>query len=116
MASVRDAVFELLRSRGMTTVFGDPGSTEMAFLNDLPSDFRYILGLHEGAVVAMADGFAQATGRPTLVNLHSAPGVGNAMGSIVNARATALPNLQSMIDLPRTDLTSSIGFSFRPEA
>lgn len=91
MASVRDAVFELLRSRGMTTVFGNPGSTEMAFLNDLPSDFRYILGLHEGAVVAMADGFAQATGRPTLVNLHSAPGVGNAMGSIVNARANRSP-------------------------
>jgi benzoylformate decarboxylase len=75
----------------MTTIFGNPGSTEMAFLNDLPADFRYILGLHEGAVVAMADGYAQATGTPTLVNLHSAPGVGNAMGSIVNARANRSP-------------------------
>ena len=71
MTSVREAVFELLRNRGMTTIFGNPGSTEMAFLNDLPSEFRYILGLHEGAVVAMADGYAQATGNPTLVNLHS---------------------------------------------
>lgn len=91
MTSVREAVFELLRNRGMTTIFGNPGSTEMAFLNDLPSEFRYILGLHEGAVVAMADGYAQATGNPTLVNLHSAPGVGNAMGSIVNARANRSP-------------------------
>ncbi len=84
-ASVREATFALLRARGMTTVFGNPGSTELGFLRDFPSDFEYVLGLHEGVVVATADGFAQATGRPAFVNLHSACGVGNAMGAVVNA-------------------------------
>ena len=85
MPTVRRATYDLLRTRGMTTVFGNPGSTELAFLADFPSDFRYVLGLHEGVVVGMADGFAQATGRPAFVNLHSACGVGNAMGAVVNA-------------------------------
>lgn len=91
MTSVRDSVFALLERHGMTMVFGNPGSTEMGFLNDLPDGFRYILGLQEGAVVSMADGYAQATDGPVLVSLHSAPGVGNAMGSIVNARANRSP-------------------------
>ncbi len=91
MTSVRDSVFSLLERHGMTTVFGNPGSTEMGFLNDLPGGFRYILGLQGGAVVAMADGYSQAIDGPVLVNLHSAPGVGNAMGSIVNARANRTP-------------------------
>ena len=85
MSSVRAATFELLRSRGITTVFGNPGSTELGFLADFPSDFRYVLGLHEAVAVGMADGFAQASGRPSFVNLHSACGVGNAMGAVVNA-------------------------------
>lgn len=91
MSSVRDSVFSLLDHHGMTTVFGNPGSTEMGFLNDMPQEFRYILGLQEAVVVSMADGYAQATDGPVLVNLHSAPGVGNAMGSIVNARANRTP-------------------------
>ncbi len=85
MSSVRAATFELLRSRGITTVFGNPGSTELGFLAGFPSDFRYVLGLHEAVAVGMADGFAQASGRPSFVNLHSACGVGNAMGAVVNA-------------------------------
>src|SRR4051812_29359229 len=80
-ASVRDATFELLRARGITTMFGNPGSTELPMLKDFPSDFRYVLGLQESAVVGMADGFAQVTGRPSFVNLHTTPGVGHAMGS-----------------------------------
>jgi benzoylformate decarboxylase len=91
MTTVRDAVFALLRSRGMTTIFGNPGSTELPMLADFPADFRYVLGLHEGVVVGMADGYAQATGRPALVNLHTAPGVGNAMGAIFNAQANKSP-------------------------
>ena len=79
MATVRDAVFEMLRARGMTTVFGNPGSTELPMLADFPDDFRYVLGLHETVAVGMADGFAQASGRPAHVNLHTAPGVGNGM-------------------------------------
>jgi benzoylformate decarboxylase len=84
-ASVRSAIVELLRHRGMTTIFGNPGSTELGLLVDLPDDFRYVLALHESVVVAMADGYAQASGRPAFVNLHSACGVGNAMGAVANA-------------------------------
>jgi benzoylformate decarboxylase len=83
--SVRTATIDLLRRREMTTIFGNPGSTELGLLRDFPPDFRYILALHEGVAVAMADGYAQATGRPAFVNLHSATGVGNAMGAVVNA-------------------------------
>ncbi|HTX10489.1 MAG TPA: benzoylformate decarboxylase [Solirubrobacteraceae bacterium] len=83
--TVREGAFELLRERGMTTIFGNPGSTELGLLRDLPPDFRYVMALHESVAVAMADGYAQAAGRPAFVNLHSACGVGNAMGAVVNA-------------------------------
>ncbi len=83
--TVREGTFELLRERGMTTIFGNPGSTELGLLRDLPPDFRYVMALHESVAVAMADGYAQAAGRPAFVNLHSACGVGNAMGAVVNA-------------------------------
>jgi benzoylformate decarboxylase len=60
--TVRDVTYDLLRSLGLTTVFGNPGSTEETFLKDFPDDFSYILGLQEASVMAMADGFAQSTG------------------------------------------------------
>ena len=88
---VRDASYELFRAHGMTTMFGNPGSTELPMLKDFPEDFRYVLGLQEAVVVGMADGYAQASGRPALVNLHTAPGVGNAMGAIFNAQANHSP-------------------------
>src|SRR4051812_34844158 len=91
MGTVRESVYELLRSRGMTTIFGNPGSTELPFLADFPSDFTYVLGLQETVAVGMADGFAQAGGLPALVNLHTAPGVGNGMGAIFNAQANKTP-------------------------
>src|SRR6266571_4364133 len=91
MPTVREAAFELLRARGMTTIFGNPGSTELPMLADFPSDFTYVLGLQEAVVVGMADGFAQASGQLTHVNLHTAPGVGNAMGAIFNAQANKSP-------------------------
>ena len=91
MTTVREAAYELFRARGMTTMFGNPGSTELPMLHDFPGDFRYVLGLQEAVVVGMADGYAQASGRPTLVNLHTAPGVGNAMGAIFNAQANKSP-------------------------
>lgn len=91
MTTVRAAVFELLRARGVTTVFGNPGSTELPFLRDFPDDFRYVLGLQEAVAVGMADGHAQATGTTALVNLYTAPGVGNAMGAVVNAAANHTP-------------------------
>jgi benzoylformate decarboxylase len=89
--TVHETTYDLLRAWGLTTVFGNPGSNELPFLNGFPEDFRYVLGLHEGAVLATADGFAQASGRPALVNLHSAAGLGNAMGSLANARACHTP-------------------------
>ncbi|MGH2985269.1 MAG: thiamine pyrophosphate-binding protein, partial [Solirubrobacterales bacterium] len=91
MTSVREASFDLFRAHGMTTMFGNPGSTELPMLSDWPDDFTYVLGLQEAVVVGMADGFAQARGNPTLVNLHTAPGVGNAMGAIFNAQANHSP-------------------------
>ncbi|HEX5308658.1 MAG TPA: benzoylformate decarboxylase [Solirubrobacteraceae bacterium] len=91
MKTVREAVFELLRGRSMTTMFGNPGSTELPMLTEFPGDFRYVLGLQEATVVGLADGYAQAGGRATLVNLHTAPGVGNAMGAIFNAQANKSP-------------------------
>ena len=93
MSTVRDAAFELLRTHGMTTIFGNPGSTELPMLTEFPDDFTYILGLQELAVVGMADGYAQATGRPAHVNLHTAPGVGNAVGGLYNALANKSPLL-----------------------
>lgn len=93
MTSVREVTFELLRERGMTTIFGNPGSTELAMLADFPEDFRYVLGLQEAVAVGMADGYAQASGRVAHVNLHTAPGVGNAVGALFNARANKSPLL-----------------------
>src|SRR3954454_13609641 len=91
MITVREATFDFLRAQGMTTVFGNPGSTELPMLADFPGDFSYVLGLQEAAAVGMADGYALASGRPTLVNLHTAPGVGNAMGAIFTAQANKSP-------------------------
>jgi benzoylformate decarboxylase len=91
MPTVREATFELFRAHGMTTIFGNPGSTELPMLADFPSDFSYVLGLQELVVVGMADGYAQASGNPTHVNLHTAPGVGNAVGGIFNAQANKSP-------------------------
>jgi len=85
------ATYDLLRSLELTTVFGNPGSTEQPFLKNFPSDFQYILGLQEASVVAMADGFAQATRRPALVNLHTSAGTGNGMGNIMTAFLNKTP-------------------------
>jgi benzoylformate decarboxylase len=77
--SVHQATWELLRALGVRTVFGNPGSTEMPFLAGFPDEIDYVLGLHEGAVVGMADVYAQLTGEHTLVNLHTAVGRPSAM-------------------------------------
>jgi benzoylformate decarboxylase len=89
--TVHDVTYDLLRSLGLMTVFGNPGSTEQTFLQDFPDDFTYVLALQEASALAMADGFAQATGKPALVNLHTAAGTGNAMGSLVAAYRANTP-------------------------
>lgn len=83
--TIHEVTYDLLRELGLTTVFGNPGSTEETFLKNFPDDFTYVLGLQEASVVAMADGFAQSTGKPALVNVHTAAGMGNAMGNLVAA-------------------------------
>ncbi len=89
--TVRAAVLDLLRAFGMTSIFGNPGSTELPLFRSFPEDFRYVLGLHEAVVVGMADGYAQATHNAAFVNLHSAAGVGNAMGNIFTAYRNRTP-------------------------
>jgi benzoylformate decarboxylase len=80
-----------MRELGLTTIFGNPGSTELPLFRDFPADFRYVLGLQESVVVGMADGYAQATGNAALVNLHSAAGTGHAMGNIFTAYRNRTP-------------------------
>ena len=113
MPTVREATFDLFRAHGMTTIFGNPGSTELPMLADFPSDFRYVLGLQELVVVGMADGFAQASGRPTHVNLHTAPGVGNAVGGIFNAQANKSPLLITAGQQVRAQITMEANLTNR---
>jgi benzoylformate decarboxylase len=89
--TVRDAALDVMRQYGLTTIFGNPGSTEIPFLTDLPADFDFVLALHEGSVVGMASGYAIARGRPSFVNLHTTPGLGNAVNAIAGARDNRAP-------------------------
>jgi len=89
--TVKQATFDLLRAFGIRKVFGNPGSTELPFLSDWPDDIDYVLGLQEASVVGMADGYAQATRNAGFVNLHSAAGVGNALGNIYTAHRNQTP-------------------------
>ncbi|MEZ5702710.1 MAG: benzoylformate decarboxylase [Burkholderiaceae bacterium] len=88
--TVREAVLQWMRDVGIDTVFGNPGSTELPMFRDYPADFRYV-GLQESVVVGMADGYAQATRNASMVNLHSAAGVGHAMGNIFTAFKNQTP-------------------------
>src|SRR4030081_319578 len=89
--SVKDATLNLLRAFGIRKVFGNPGSTELPFLSDWPGDIDYVLGLQEASVIGMADGYAQATRNAGFVNLHSAAGLGNALGNIFTAHRNQTP-------------------------
>jgi thiamine pyrophosphate-dependent acetolactate synthase large subunit-like protein len=89
--TVRDATFDVLRKYGLTTIFANPGSTEIAFLTGLPDDIGFVLALHEGSVVGIATGWATALDRPALVNLHTTAGLGNAVGALATARANRVP-------------------------
>jgi benzoylformate decarboxylase len=90
-ATVRDVTFDVLRALELTTIFSNPGSTEVPLLAGLPQDLRFVLGLHEGAVVAMAAGHAIGRGAPSLALLHSTPGLGNAVAALATARANRAP-------------------------
>jgi benzoylformate decarboxylase len=97
----------------MTTIFGNPGSTELPMLADFPDDFTYVLALQEAVVVGMADGYAQASRRPVHVNLHTAPGLGNAMGAIFNAQANHTPLLLTAGQQVRAQVTMQANLTNR---
>lgn len=90
-STVRSVTHDLLRDLGLTTFFGNPGSTEETFLKDFPADFTYHLALQEASAIAIADGYAQATGKPAIVNVHTAAGLGNAMGNLITAALNKTP-------------------------
>jgi len=89
----RDVLLDVLRTEGVRHIFGNPGSTELPFMDALAGsdDFQYVLALQEATAVAMADGYAQATRRPAFVNLHTSAGLGNAIGNLTNAQANRTP-------------------------
>jgi benzoylformate decarboxylase len=89
--TVKHATLEFLRSVGIKRIFGNPGSTELPFLSDWPDDIDYVLALQEASAVGMADGYAQAVRNAGFVNLHSAAGVGNALGNIYTAHRNQTP-------------------------
>ena len=89
------AFLELLKQEGVEILFGNPGTTELPLMDALATEneLRYVLALQEAAVVAMADGYAQASGKLTVVNLHVAPGLGNGMGMLYDAQKAGAPIL-----------------------
>jgi benzoylformate decarboxylase len=89
--TVRDLTVQAWRELGMTTVFANPGSTEISLLAHLPADIELTLALHEGSVVGMATGYALAREKPALVVLHTTAGLGNAVGALATARANRAP-------------------------
>ncbi|SEM07558.1 thiamine pyrophosphate-dependent enzyme [Nonomuraea pusilla] len=89
--TVKDATFDVLRRTGMTTIFCNPGSTEVALLTDLPGDLDFVLALHEGSVVGMATGWALARRTAALTVLHTTAGLGNAVGALATARVNRVP-------------------------
>ena len=91
MTTVREVTYEVLRKLGMTVIFGNPGSTELPFLRDMPPDFRYVLGLHERAAAGMALGYAMACGKAAFVNLHSIASAGNGLSAIIDSAYSHAP-------------------------
>jgi benzoylformate decarboxylase len=89
--TVRHATLDVLRALGLTTIFSNPGSTEISFLAGLPDDLHFVLALHEGSVTGMATGFALGRGEPAFVLLHTTAGLGNAVAALATARVNRAP-------------------------
>ena len=89
----RSAFLALLKDEGVTHLFGNPGTTELPIMHALKDhpDLTYVMAMQESLVVAIADGFSRASGKLVACNVHVAPGLGNAMGSLYNARFTGTP-------------------------
>ena len=86
-------LLEILRSEGVEYIFGNPGTTELPLMDSLLQmpEISYVCALQEASAVAMADGYAQAAGRPGFLNLHTAGGLGNGMGNLLNASVSQTP-------------------------
>ncbi|HEV2625719.1 MAG TPA: thiamine pyrophosphate-binding protein [Xanthobacteraceae bacterium] len=93
--SGKRAFLELLKQEGVEILFGNPGTTELPLMDALAveNELRYVLGLQEATVIGMADGYAQASGKLAVVNLHVTPGLGNAMGMLYDAQKAGSPIL-----------------------
>ncbi len=91
MTSVRERIFQVLKAHDLSVIFGNPGSTELPLLENFHGDYSYILGLQEASVVAMAVGYSYLIENAAVVNLHTAAGLGNAMGAIVTAWHSRAP-------------------------
>jgi benzoylformate decarboxylase len=89
--TVREVTYDLLRALGLNVIFGNPGSSELPFLKDLPPDFRYILGLHERTAAGMALGYSLGTGKAAFANLHSIASAGNGMSALIDAYYCHVP-------------------------
>src|SRR6516164_2864379 len=89
----RSAFLALLKDEGITHLFGNPGTTELPIMHALKDhpEIAFVMAMQESLVVAMADGFSRASGRLVACNVHVAPGLGNAMGSLYNAKFTGTP-------------------------
>src|SRR6516165_8718469 len=89
----RSAFLALLKDEGITHLFGNPGTTELPIMHALKDhpDVTYVMAMQESLVVAIADGFSRASGRLVACNVHVAPGLGNALGSLYNASFTGTP-------------------------
>src|SRR4051812_2096874 len=93
--SGKRAFLDVLKQEGVEVMFGNPGTTELPLMDAFATEneLRYLLGLQEAAVMAMADGYAQASGKVAVANFHVAPGLGNAMGMLYDAQKAASPIL-----------------------
>ncbi|HXM71047.1 MAG TPA: thiamine pyrophosphate-binding protein, partial [Thermoanaerobaculia bacterium] len=93
--SGKRAFIELLKQEGIEYIFGNPGTTELPLMDALAveNELSFVLGLHEGVVLSMADGYAQASGKLAAANLHVTPGLGNAMGMLYDAQQAGAPIL-----------------------
>jgi benzoylformate decarboxylase len=85
LSTVREVTYQVLRDLGMNLIFGNPGSTELPFLRDMPPDFQYVLGLHERTAIGMALGYAMARGKAAFVNVHSVASAGNGLSALIDA-------------------------------
>ncbi|HTT33868.1 MAG TPA: benzoylformate decarboxylase [Methylomirabilota bacterium] len=114
MSTVREVTYEVLRKLGMTVIFGNPGSTELPLLRDMPPDFKYILGLHERVAAGMALGYALAKNQPVFVNLHSIASAGNGLSAIVDAYHNQTPLVITTGQQDRRHLLAEPFLSGRP--